>query len=155
MEDKYLKQLKEFFEAREVCSKAAKPLRDSASAEIAIPVENKTYTFQRKDKKNVVSAGKPSDPDLYFALTPKALEELINYDSDEIGDWGVKVFSLIFTKDIEKKIVIKIKTGLLKLTFKGYLGIIPLGGAGLMKYLAKNGFSSLGKIKDALTKAKD
>ena len=37
----------------------------------------------------------------------------------------------------------------------GYLGILPLGGATVMKFLASKGFTGISKIRDAISKLRD
>lgn len=45
---------------------------------------------------------------------------------------------------------LKILSGVFRLTMKGYLGLIPLGGPALMSILRSKGFGSIGSITSAL-----
>ena len=45
---------------------------------------------------------------------------------------------------------LKILSGVFRLTMKGYLGLIPLGGPALMSILRSKGFGSIGAITTAL-----
>lgn len=47
-------------------------------------------------------------------------------------------------------IELKILSGAFRLTMKGYLGLIPLGGPALMSILRSKGFGSIGAITTAL-----
>ncbi|HOW51433.1 MAG TPA: hypothetical protein PLV42_05230 [bacterium] len=47
-------------------------------------------------------------------------------------------------------IELKILSGVFRLTMKGYLGLIPLGGPALMSILRSKGFGSIGAITTAL-----
>jgi hypothetical protein len=56
--------------------------------------------------------------------------------------------------DAACKVKAKVHVGIFDMLRKGYLGVLPLGGTAVMKYLGTKGFGSIGKVKDALSQMK-
>ncbi|NUM88534.1 MAG: hypothetical protein HUU37_04945, partial [Bdellovibrionales bacterium] len=64
-----------------------------------------------------------------------------------IPSLGVFIFERIVVADEGRKIRFKVRAGVLSLWSKGYFSVLKAGGPEVASYLARMGFSSLGKIK--------
>jgi hypothetical protein len=121
----------------------------SDGAQIEIKIDQATFTLTRAQKKNQISLGAASSPQLRFELTPKAATELLDDPSDDLGEIGVKMLKLVASPDPERKIHLKIEAGFLTLFTKGYFGILKAGGGPLANYLASRGLGGMNAIKAA------
>jgi hypothetical protein len=145
-------KIQEFFD-RPVAVKATSPL--SADAEVLIKCDTQEFTLSRKGKKNVVTEGAPAKPDMTFEVPPKALDILLGTHTEEVGEIGIAIASHMIHPNPEQRVTSKIHIGLMSLIRKGYLSILPLGGASFMKYLATKGLTSMSKIRETISKMKD
>lgn len=146
-------QLKEFF-ARDVCQKATAPLRDSV--QISVEVEGEPPLILRKQGGRVeVVQGTAEKPDMTFHVGPQAPGVLLATTTNEVGEIGVEILKLMAHADPAYKIRAKVHIGLFTLLSHGYLSVLPLGGATVTKFLASKGFSSIGKIKDGISRLRE
>ena len=149
---KDLDLLKEIF-GREVCQRATKPLRNGA--QIAISLSTGESARLRKTAEGlVVEADAAEKPDMSFEVPTGALTQLQSFTSTEIGDIGVEILKLMASSEPSKKIRARVHIGAFGLFTQGYLGILPLGGPAVMKFLGTKGLTNIGKIKEALSKLK-
>lgn len=145
---KALKDLQDFFE-RPVCQKGTGPLKNGIR--IAIHVGDAgPFTLEKINSRAFVRDSVPANPDMTFWVPPKALEELLGLNTEDVGDVGVAIIRLMAHSDPERKVTAKVHIGLFGIITGGYLGVLPLGGVTVMKYLASKGFTGIGKIKDAI-----
>lgn len=152
-EDQSFNELKAFFD-REVCQRATKPLRDGI--EIAIHVgEGSARTLTKINDRVSVEPRPPKSPDMTFRVTPKGVERLIELQTEDIGEIGVQILKLMTSSTNDEKLTAKVHIGIFNILRNGYLGVLPLGGPTVMKFLAAKGFTGIGKIKDALSRLKD
>lgn len=151
--DTSFEKLKTLFQ-RDVAQRATKPLR--SGVEIAVFIDgNGPATLVKSDGALLVEDRAPSSPDMSFWTTTKGLQELLKNDTNEIGDIGVEILKLMANSDPELKMKAKVHIGTFTLLRNGYMLVLPLGGATVMKFLASKGLSSVGKIKDAISSLKD
>lgn len=156
MDDKeYLAKLKQFFETRSICIEAAKPLKKGAAVEIKNPVSGKSYTFEKTSAGAVISEGAPRDCELFFSIPPKGLDYIVDFDTNDIGRYAIRIFEAIISKDPEVKVSLKVRAGILTIVLKGYLGVIMLGGKTMMGWLSQHGIGGIDKIKDILSKLRE
>ena len=111
-------------------------------------------TLVREASGPKVLATPPSNPDMTFHLSRLGLEELIKTETEDVGEIGVAILKLMAHEDPGYRLQAKVHIGPFDLLRKGYLGVIPLGGATVMKFLASKGITSIGKIKDAIQRMK-
>ncbi len=146
----YFKELSDFF-SRDVCQRATKPLREGI--QIAVHVAGaEAMSLSKKGGRLSVEAGPPKKADMTFLVPERALRELTATDTNEIGEIGIAILKLMAHSDPEMRISAKVHIGLFDLLRNGYLGVLPLGGAPVMKFLASKGFNGVGKIKDAISR---
>ncbi len=144
--------LKEIFE-RDVCQRATKPLKKGA--QIAITLSDKSQVSLRKTDSGIKAEASPAEkPDMSFEIPTGALQHLQKVDSEDIGDIGVEILKLMASAEPKKKVRAKVHIGAFSLFTQGYLGILPLGGPAVMKFLGTKGLTNIGKIKEALSKLK-
>ena len=151
--EKYLIQLQQFF-ARDVAKKGMHPLRDGI--EIGIWVDEKgPATLTKKGGVPTILNQAPKKPDMIFWFTAGAMQTLLDTKTDEVGDIGVAILQLLAHSDDSQRVKAKVNIGLFDLLRNGYLGVIPLGGPSVMKFLASKGFTGMGKIKDAISRFRE
>ena len=135
--------------ARPVAENAAKSLGNGAEIEFRIGAAE-IFTFTRQAGRNAVRAGAAGDPQVVFALSATAAEEILADSSEDIGQIGVQIAKLIVSPDANRRVSVKLKTGFLTLWNKGYFGVIAAGGGPFAAFLASKGLNGLGAIKDTL-----
>jgi len=133
-------KLKDFFDNREVAHKATKPLGRKAKGEVVFLDDNEAYLF-RKDGKTATlfKDEKIKKVDFTIKLSNGAIDELVNFQSENVGDFGIKFFKLLKAKEKGKEIEVKINIGFFKLVTRGYLKVLLLGGP-IVKSIAKKIF---------------
>jgi len=145
--------LAEFF-ARDVCQRATAPLRNGV--EIAVKVDGCPDLMLVKTEGRVrVQAGAPARPDMTFHVPPAAIDSLCAETTTDIGEIGVAILRLMASADAALRVRAQVHIGLFDLLRGGYLGVLPLGGATVMKFLASKGLTNIGKIKDGLSRLRE
>lgn len=143
-----LKKLAELF-ARPVCRKGTEPLR--RGVELAVFLDGAgPASLTRSSEGMEVRPIAPKKPDMTFHVPKEALNQLLKAPTEDVGEIGVEILKLMANADATYRIQAKVHIGPFDLLRNGYLGIIPLGGATVMKFLSSKGLTSIGKIKDAL-----
>ncbi len=141
----------EHFFLREVCQKATKPLRVGTEMSVKVD-ENEHYTLRREKEGLKVLSTPCKTPDLSFTLTLETLKKLNAAKTEDVGEMGVELLKLLAQNDPTVKMHAKVHIGLFDLLTKGYLGVLPLGGPAVMKFLGAKGLTNMGKIKEAISR---
>jgi hypothetical protein len=71
-----------------------------------------------------------------------------------MGDLGVMFFEHIVAKDPELKIHVTLRSGLVKLTGRGWLGLLARGGPTMLMWMTQRGLRGPGAIATALGRLK-
>jgi len=143
--------LKRFFE-KPACQRATAPLRKGI--EISVIVDSETpATLRRTESAMQVLASTSENPDMTFRVPLGALEKLANDPTDDIGEIGIAIIKAMI--DGDDRITAKVHIGPFDLLLRGYLSVLPLGGPGVMKFLASKGFTGISKIKEGIARMKD
>lgn len=146
----HFKELSNFF-SRDVCQRATKPLRDGI--EIAVHLAGtEAVTLAKRNGRTVIEPQAPKKPDMTFQIPERALHEATATTTEDIGEIGVAILKLMAHADPQMRITAKVHIGLFDLLRNGYLGVLPLGGATVTKFLASKGLGGVGKIKEAITR---
>ncbi len=145
----HLTRLDEYF-SKPASIKATGPLRKGL--EIAIQVEDEKGMLKKGAERVQVSSGNAEKPDMTILVPAAALDKLIAGYSDDIGEIGISILKLMAGATPAEKITVKLHIGIWDFIRGGYLGILPLGGPSVMKFLASKGLTGIGKIKDALSR---
>jgi len=142
--------LKDLF-ARPVCQRATQPLRDGTEIAVFIDEEGPA-TLQKLGGAFEAVAHAPRKPDMTFVVPNRALDQLAATTTEDIGEIGVEILKLMASPEAELRITAKVHIGLFDILRHGYLSVLPLGGASVMKFLGSKGFGGIGKIKDAISR---
>ncbi len=143
-----IERLKEFFR-RPVCRKGTAPLRKGIEIAVYLDGEGPVTLTREAEGMNVLGRA-PSSPDMTFRLSDAALKELLKTETDDVGEIGVAILKLMAHSDPAMQMQAKVHIGAFDLLRNGYLGVLPLGGATVMKFLSSKGLTGVGKIKDAI-----
>lgn len=120
---------------------------------MAIQVDQGPVLTLRRTKTQLeVVTETTTKPDLSFKIPLKSLQTLATETSDDIGEVGIELLKLLAAPQAEDRMEAKVHIGPMELFLRGYLGVLPLGGPSVMKFLANKGFSSISKIKEGLSR---
>jgi len=119
--------LRHLFETSEAGRKAAASLRKSASVGVQFTDFPGEFNFHAVDGKPRFEPGKAMEPDFELTLPPTAVHDICGKGSGDVGDLGVLFLQHVFANEPEKKILVKVHSGLLKLTLRGWLQVVIAG----------------------------
>jgi hypothetical protein len=128
-----------------------------SGAEVAIAFTDVEGDWRlRKDAASglVLEAGKAVDPDFELRIPPRASEAIFSRADTDIGELGVTFFEHIAAKDSDLRINVTVRSGLLKLNSRGWLGLVARGGPTVMMWMARRGLRGPGAIATALGRLK-
>jgi len=117
--------LRRFFETSESARKAASHLK--APAEVGV-----RFT------------------DVAGEYRPGAVNAIASKPDADVGDLGILFFQHIIAQDPQSKIGVKLHSGLLKLTKRGWFGVMMSGGAKVIGWMAAKGLKEPSAIAHAL-----
>jgi len=146
--------LQRFFEASEAARRASAPMRKAAEVGVRFTDVPGDFNFKLIDGKPRFQEGAAADPDFVLTLAPGAVSAIAAQPEAEVGDLGILFFQHILAKDPQAKINVKLHSGLLKLTMRGWLGVMALGGGKVMGWLAMKGLRGPSAIASALARLK-
>ncbi len=146
--------LQRFFEASAAARRASAPLRKAAEVGVRFTDVPGDFNFKLIDGKPRFQEGAAADPDFVLTLAPGAVSAIAAQPEAEVGDLGILFFQHILAKDPQAKINVKLHSGLLKLTMRGWLGVMALGGGKVMGWLAMKGLRGPSAIASALARLK-
>ena len=72
----------------------------------------------------------------------------------EVGDLGILFFQHMIAQAPEEKIRVKLHSGLLRLTMRGWLGVLAHGGPRVVGWMAQKGLKGPGAVAAAISKLK-
>ena len=147
-----VEQLRAFFEEGALAQRAAASLKNGA--QIALIVENTSYTFTKEGGRNRLLAQAPIKADMTFTMPAASALELVTRRFDSVGQVGLHIFEDVLSQDPTRKVGARFHCGFLTLMTSGYMGILTAGGADVAKFLASRGFGNISKLKDAIARLK-
>jgi hypothetical protein len=145
--------LANFLSTSAACRVAATTLR--AGAEVAITfrdIEGDWRLCKDPTAGIVLERGKAKDPDFELRIPPLAANAIYSRPDSDVGELGVTFFEHIVAKDPDQKIHVTLRSGLLKLTGRGWIGLLARGGPTVMMWMAKKGLRGPGAIATALSR---
>jgi hypothetical protein len=98
--------------------------------------------------------GKATDPDFELRIAPHAVNSIRERHEADVGDLGVAFFEHIIAREQDRKIHVTLHSGLLKLTRRGWLGVLARGGPKVVMWMAAKGLRGPGAIATALGRIK-
>jgi hypothetical protein len=126
-------------------------------AEVAITFTDVEGDWRlRKDTGSglVLELAKAADPDFALRIPPRAGAAIYSRADSDVGELGVTFFEHIAAKDSDLRINVTVRSGLLKLNSRGWLGLLTRGGPTVMMWMARKGFRGPGAIATALGRLK-
>ena len=146
--------LQRFFEGSEAARRASSSLKKAAEVGVRFTDVAGEYHFKIIDGKPRFQEGKAADPDFELTMAPAAVSAIAAQPNADVGDLGILFFQHIVAKDPQAKINVKLHSGLIKLTMRGWLGVMAQGGGKVMSWLAMKGLRGPSAIGSALARLK-
>jgi len=147
-------KLRRFFETSDASRRAASSLRKAAEVGVRFTDVSGDFRFHSIDGKPAFEAGKAMDPDFELTLAPGAVAAITAQPHADVGELGVLFFQHIVAKDENDKIRVKLHSGLLRLTMRGWLGVLAAGGPKVIGWMAQKGLKGPSAVASALSRLK-
>jgi hypothetical protein len=144
--------LQRFFESSESARRASSHLKKAAEVGVRFTDVPGDFHFKLVDGKPRFMSGAPADPDFDLTLAPGAVRAIAAQPNADVGDLGILFFQHIVARDPQAKINVKLHSGLLKLTMRGWLGVMAAGGGKVMGWLAMKGLRGPSAIASAVSR---
>ena len=142
--------LRRFFETSQSARKAASYLKSAAEVGVKFTDVPGEYRFTLIDGKPRFLDGSAKDPDFELTLAPGAVTAIAAQPDADVGELGILFFQHILAKDPNAKIGVKLHSGLIKLTMRGWVGVMMSGGAKVLGWMASKGLKGPSAIATAL-----
>lgn len=146
--------LRTFFETSEAGRRAASSLKKAASVGVRFTDVPGDYRFRAEEGKPRFEAGKAEEPDFDLTLAPGAVRDICSKPGADVGELGITFFQHIVAKEPEQKISVKLHSGLIKLTMRGWLGVLAAGGPKVVGWMAQKGLRGPSAVASALSRLK-
>ncbi len=147
-------KLRRFFQTSEASRRAASSLKKAAEVGVRFTDVGGEFRFHAVDGKPVFEVGKAMDPDFDLTLAPGAVAAITAQPQADVGDLGVLFFQHMLAKDENQKIRVKLHSGLLRLTMRGWLGVLAAGGPKVVSWMAHKGLKGPSAVASALSRLK-
>lgn len=147
-------KLRRFFETSEAARRAASSLRKAAEVGVRFTDVPGDFRFHSVDGKPAFEVGKAMDPDFELTLAPGAVDAITAQPQADVGELGVLFFQHIVAKDENDKVRVKLHSGLVRLTMRGWLGVLAAGGPKVIAWMAQKGLKGPGAVASALSRLK-
>src|SRR3979411_1522796 len=120
--------LQRFFATSEAARKAAAQPQRAAQVGVRFTDVPGDFHFALVEGKPRFLDGPAKDPDFELTLAPAAVTAIAAQPEADVGELGILFFQHIVASDPQSKIRVKLHSGLLKLTLRGWLGVMASGG---------------------------
>jgi hypothetical protein len=147
-------RLRRFFQTSEASRRAASSLKKAAEVGVRFTDVPGDFRFHSVEGKPAFESGKAMDPDFELTLAPGAVAAITAQPQADVGELGVLFFQHILAKDENEKIRVKLHSGLLRLTMRGWLGVLAAGGPKVIGWMAQKGLKGPSAVASALSRLK-
>jgi len=144
--------LQRFFETSASARRAASHLKSAAQVAVKFTDVPGDFHFALSEGKPRFFSGPAQDPDFELTMAPGAVTAIAAQPDAEVGDLGILFFQHIVASDPQSKIRVKLHSGLLKLTMRGWLGVMASGGTRVIGWMASKGLKGPSAIASALSR---
>ena len=93
-------------------------------------------------------------PDFELCIAPRALESICARSDANIGELGIAFFEHVVSREPDYRIRVQVRSGMLKLTQRGWLALLARGGPSLAAWLAKKGLRGSSAVVAAIARLK-
>ncbi len=131
--------LRELFETSEAGRKAAASLSKAACVGVRFTDVAGDFNFHAVGGEPRFEPGKAEEPDFELTLPPGAVHDICRKSSGEVGDVAVLFLQHVFADQPEQKILVKLHSGLIKLTLHGWLRVVVAGCPKVIGWFAQMG----------------
>jgi hypothetical protein len=149
-------ELKSFLEEAPACKEAARPLKDGVEIGVQFHGVPGEYRVVKENGRLTVKEGRAKSPDWTAVLTPAAVINVKALPNADIGELGVEILRRMARglndPNSEDHIKVQLTAGFFTIMRHGYLGILPLGGPKVAKWLAQHGLKNVSGIKRVFKK---
>jgi hypothetical protein len=137
------------------CRVAASALKSGAEVGLVLTdVEGDWRLWNDPENGIVLAPGKAKDCDFQLRIPPRAVFNICSHSDADMGDLGVLFFEHIVARDPARKIHVTLHSGLVKLTGRGWLGLLARGGPKVLMWMTKHGLRGPSAIATALGRLK-
>ena len=131
---------------------AAASLKRAAEVGVSFTDVPGHWRFTSEGGKPLLAPGAAKDPDFELTLAPGAVRAICARADAEIGDLGILFFQQMIAQAPEDKIRVKLHSGLMTLTLRGWLGVLAHGGPRVVGWLAQKGLKGPGAVASAISR---
>jgi hypothetical protein len=142
--------LQRFFETSESARRAASHLKSAAQVGVRFTDVPGDFHFALVEGKPRFLQGPAKDPDFELTMAPAAVTAIAGHPDADVGELGILFFQHIVASDPQSKIRVKLHSGLMKLTLRGWLGVMASGGGKVIGWMASKGLKGPSAIASAL-----
>lgn len=147
---------RDFIDNAEAVRSAAKPLKEGVQIGVRFAGFPDEYYVTKASGRLTLVNGACAKPDWTAEITPAAVANIRALPQPDIGDLGVEIFKRMARGIVEPAsddhIKVHLTAGFFTIMRHGYLGILPLGGPKLAKWLAQNGLKNVSGIRRVFKK---
>jgi hypothetical protein len=147
-------RLRRFFETSEAGRRAASSLKKAAEVGVRFTDVPGDFRFHAVDGRPVFESGRAMDPDFDLTLAPGAVAAITVRPEADVGELGILFFQHMLAKDENEKIRVKLHSGLLRLTMRGWLSVLAAGGPKVVSWMAHKGLKGPSAVASALSRLK-
>ena len=144
--------LQRFFESSESARRASSHLKKAAQVGVRFTDVPGDFCFRVVDGAPRFLASPPDDPDFELTLAPGAVSAIAAQPNADVGDLGILFFQHILAKDPQSKIHVKLHSGLIRLTMRGWLSVMASGGGKVVGWMASKGLKGPSAIAHAVSR---
>ncbi len=134
--------------------RAAGLLREGAEVAVTYTDVASEWRFYLNAATPAIEPGKAQDPDFELRLAPGAVRSICAMADADLGELGIAFFEHIVSRDPDTKIRVYPHSGLIKLTRRGWLGLLARGGPKVAMWMARKGLRGSGDVVAALARLK-
>ena len=145
-------QLIRFFAVSAAARTAASSLGKAAEVGVRFTDLPGDYRFAVEGGKPRLAKGKAKEPDFDLELAPGAVKAICARPDDDVGELGIVFFQQMIAKEPGNKVRVKLHSGLLRLTMRGWLGVLAHGGSKVVGWLAQKGLKGPGAVASAISR---
>ena len=147
-------KLGRFFQVSEAARRAASSLKKAAEVGVRFTDVPGEFRFLAREGRPVFEPGRASDPDFDLTLAPGAVAAITARPDADVGDLGILFFQQMLAKDENAKIRVKLHSGLVRITMRGWLGVLATGGPKVVGWMAQKGLKGPSAVASALSRLK-
>lgn len=133
---------------------AAGSLHDGAEVAVSFTDLAGEWRFYSDVGRPTMAPGKAKDPDFELCIAPRALESICARSDANIGELGIAFFEHVVSREPDYRIRVQVRSGMLKLTQRGWLALLARGGPSLAAWLAKKGLRGSSAVVAAIARLK-